>query len=54
VRLSELLQDGAQTTVHTAQPGALILTIFLGVAGYIACIHALLPTVHEALEFLVR
>jgi hypothetical protein len=54
VRLSELLQDSAQTTVHTAQPGTLILAIFLGVAGYIACVHAFLPTVHEALEFLVR
>jgi hypothetical protein len=54
VRLSELLQDSAQTTAQTAQPGKLILAIFLGVAGYIACVHAFLPTVHEALEFLVR
>jgi hypothetical protein len=54
MRLSELLQDSAQTTVHTAQTGKLIFAIFLGVATYIACIHALLPAVHEALEFLVR
>jgi BlaR1 peptidase M56 len=54
MRLSELLQDSAQTAVHTAQPGKLILAIFLGAAAYTACIHAFLPAVHEALEFLVR
>ncbi len=54
MRLSELLQDSAQTTVHAAQPSKLIFGIFFCIAGYIACIHAFLPAVHEALEFLVR
>lgn len=55
MRLSELLQGNGETTVHPqARPGKLMLTMFLGSAAYIACIHALLPAVHEALEFLVR
>jgi len=55
VRLSELLQGSGQTTAHPqARPGKLMFTMFLSAAAYIACIHALLPAVHEALEFLVR
>ncbi len=54
MRLSELLQDSAQTTVHAARRDKLIFAIFLGAAAYTACIYAFLPAVHEALEFLVR
>jgi len=54
LRLSELLESNQHTTVRSAQPGKLILGIFLGVAAYLACVHAVLPTVHEVLEFLVR
>ena len=54
IRLGELLQDNAQAPVRTAQSGKLIFAAFLGGAAYIACIHALLPAVHEALELLVR
>ncbi|HZS28618.1 MAG TPA: M56 family metallopeptidase [Candidatus Angelobacter sp.] len=55
MRLSALLQSSGQTTIHSqVRPGKLMLTILLGSAAYIACIHALLPAVHEALEFLVR
>jgi hypothetical protein len=32
----------------------LIFAVFLGITGYVACFHALLPVVHEALELLVR
>ncbi len=53
-RLGELLQDKAQTPVRTAPSGKLLFAAFLGGAAYIACIHALLPAVHEALELLVR
>jgi hypothetical protein len=54
MQLSELLQGNAQTTAHAAQPGRLIFAFFLGGAAYIACVQAVLPAVHEALEFLVR
>lgn len=55
MRLSELLQASGQATAHPqAGSGKLMFTIFLSAATYIACIHALLPAVHEALEFLVR
>ncbi|HKV93072.1 MAG TPA: M56 family metallopeptidase [Candidatus Angelobacter sp.] len=54
MRLSELLQGGEQTATHPARPGKLMITMFLGTAAYIACIHAFLPAIHEALEFLVR
>jgi hypothetical protein len=54
MHLSELLQGSEQTTAYPAQSRKLMLTMFLGVAAYIACIHAFLPAIHEALEFLVR
>jgi beta-lactamase regulating signal transducer with metallopeptidase domain len=54
VRLSELLQSNQATTVRTGQSGMLIFAVFLGITGYVACFHALLPVVHEALELLVR
>ncbi|HET9285407.1 MAG TPA: M56 family metallopeptidase [Candidatus Angelobacter sp.] len=55
MRLSELLQENGQMAAHSqARLGKLMLTMFLGTAAYIACIHAFLPAVHEALEFLVR
>lgn len=54
LRLSELLQDTEQVIAHPARPGKLMLTMLLGAAAYLACIHVFLPAVHEALEFLVR
>lgn len=54
LRLSELLESDERTAIHTTQSGKLILGVFLGLAAYIACFHAFLPAVHEALEFLVQ
>ena len=54
IQLSELLESDEQITVNSAESLKVIFTIFLGVAAYLACIHAFLPAVHEALEFLVR
>ena len=53
-RLSEIL-EGAETAPASARNGShLLLAIIIGLAAYFACIHAVLPAVHEALEFLVR
>ncbi|HET9366190.1 MAG TPA: M56 family metallopeptidase [Candidatus Angelobacter sp.] len=55
MRLSELLQGSGQMVADSqARPGKLMLTMFLSAVAYIACIHAFLPAIHEALEFLVR
>jgi hypothetical protein len=40
--------------MRKGQSGQLLIASFVGGAAYIACIHALLPAVHEALELLVR
>jgi beta-lactamase regulating signal transducer with metallopeptidase domain len=54
VRLSEIL-EGAETDPARARSGRhLLLPVVISVAAYLACIHAVLPAVHEALEFLVR
>lgn len=54
VRLSELIQSNEETAVHKAQRGKLFVAVIFSAAAYVACIHALLPAVHEALELLVR
>ena len=52
-RLSEIL-EGAETSPAGARNGShWLLPIVIGLAAYFACIHAVLPAVHEALEFLV-
>lgn len=54
VRLSEIL-EGAETAPASGINGShLLLPIIISLAAYLACIHAVLPAVHEALEFLVR
>lgn len=53
-RLSEILES-AETAPASARNGSpLLLPIVISLAAYFACIHAVLPAVHEALEFLVR
>jgi len=52
--LSELLEGKSTAPVHEAKRGNLALPVVIALATYIACIHAVLPAVHEALEFLVR
>ena len=52
-RLSEIL-EGAETAPARARNGSHLLLMIAGLTAYIACIHAVLPAVHEALEFLVR
>ena len=53
-RLSEIL-EGAEASPPSARNGShLLLPVLISVAAYLACIHAVLPAVHEALEFLVR
>jgi Zn-dependent protease with chaperone function len=53
-RLSELLEGKSAAPAHGAKRGNLALPGVIALATYVACIHALLPAVHEALEFLVR
>jgi beta-lactamase regulating signal transducer with metallopeptidase domain len=52
--LSELLEGKSATPAHAAKRSNLILPTVIALAAYAACIHAVLPAVHEALEFLVR
>jgi Zn-dependent protease with chaperone function len=52
-RLSELLER-EQLPVPAAKGSRLALPVLLAAAAYLACIHAVLPAVHEVLEFLVR
>jgi Zn-dependent protease with chaperone function len=52
--LSELLEGKSSTPAHGAKRGNLVLPTVIALATYAACIHAVLPAVHEALEFLVR
>ncbi len=53
-RLSEIL-EGAETAPASTRNGShLLLAIVISLAAYLACIHAVLPSVHDALEFLVR
>jgi Zn-dependent protease with chaperone function len=53
VRLREIL-EGAETAPARARSGSYLLPMIISLAAYLACIHAVLPAVHEALEFLVR
>ena len=53
VRLREIL-EGAETAPARARNGSYLLPMVITLAAYLACIHAVLPAVHEALEFLVR
>ncbi|HZI58795.1 MAG TPA: M56 family metallopeptidase [Verrucomicrobiae bacterium] len=53
-RLSELLEGKSTAPVPGTKRGNLALPVVIALATYVACIHALLPAVHEALEFLVR
>jgi Zn-dependent protease with chaperone function len=52
--LSELLEGASLRPAHETRRGGLFLPLVIGLVAYIACINALLPAVHEALEFLVR
>lgn len=52
-RLSALLQ-GAQRPVRSAGGRGFILALVFLAGGYLFCLQALLPSVHKALEFLVR
>jgi len=51
-RLSELLER--EQMPRAAKPVRLALPLAVVALTYLACIHAVLPAVHEALEFLVR
>ena len=53
-RLSELLEGKSVTPAHAAKRSTLVLPTMITLVTYGACIHAVLPAVHEALEFLVR
>jgi Zn-dependent protease with chaperone function len=52
-RLSELLER-EQLPAPAVKRTGLALPIFLAAIAYLTCINAVLPAVHEALEFLVR
>ena len=52
--LSELLEGKGATPAHGAKRSNLVLPTVIALVTYAACIHAVLPAVHEALEFLVR
>lgn len=51
--LSEML-EGTAAAPAQRRHSSLLLPVVISVALYVACIHAVLPAVHEALEFLVR
>jgi beta-lactamase regulating signal transducer with metallopeptidase domain len=53
-RLTEMLQGRDAAPVRGVKRMGLFLPILITLAVYLACIHALLPAVHEALELLVR
>jgi len=54
VRLSEILEDAETAPASGVNGSHLLLAMIIGLAAYLACIHTVLPAVHEALEFLVR
>lgn len=51
--LSEML-EGTGATPARGNRSSLLWPVVIALALYLACIHAVLPAVHEALEFLVR
>jgi len=52
--LSEILEGTGAMPVRGVRRGRMFLPALLTLAAYIACVNALLPAVHEALEFLVH
>jgi beta-lactamase regulating signal transducer with metallopeptidase domain len=52
--LSEILEGTGATPARSVKRSGLLLPLLLTMGAYIACVNALLPAVHEALEFLVR
>jgi hypothetical protein len=52
--LSEILEGNGATPARSAKRGHLLLPLVLTLTAYLACVNAVLPAVHEALEFLVR
>jgi BlaR1 peptidase M56 len=52
--LSEMLEGKETAPVRGVKRSNVWLPVIIAAAAYLACIHALLPAVHEALEFLVR
>jgi Zn-dependent protease with chaperone function len=52
--LSEILEGTGATPARNVKRKGLLLPLLLTLGAYIACVNALLPAVHEALEFLVR
>jgi beta-lactamase regulating signal transducer with metallopeptidase domain len=52
--LSEILEGAGATPARSGKRSRVLLPLLLTLAAYIACVNALLPAVHEALEFLVR
>jgi hypothetical protein len=51
--LSEILEGTEIAPVQTKRSN-LLIPVAIALAAYLACIHAILPAVHEALEVLVR
>ncbi|HEY1938356.1 MAG TPA: M56 family metallopeptidase [Candidatus Angelobacter sp.] len=51
--LSEIL-EGTETAPVRTKRSNLLIPVAIGLAAYLACLHAILPAVHEALEILVR
>lgn len=52
--LSEMLEGTAAAPAHGVKHNSMFLPVVITLALYLACVHAALPAVHEALEFLVR
>jgi Zn-dependent protease with chaperone function len=53
-RLTEMLEGRDAAPARAVKRMSLFLPMLITLALYLACIHALLPAVHEALELLVR
>jgi hypothetical protein len=49
-----MLEGAEAAPVRGVKRSHLVLPLILILAAYIACINTVLPSVHEALEFLVR
>jgi hypothetical protein len=52
--LSEMLEGTGAAPARGVKRGSLVFPVVMVLAAYVVCINALLPAVHEALEFLVR
>src|ERR1700731_286661 len=52
--LSRMLEGTGAAPARSEKRTSLFLPVVIILALYLACIHAVLPAVHEALEFLVR